>query len=267
MPRPIWEYSCSTRSAPILRAALNHRICPCCGKDSPLRQVETASGGDGRRHTENKQVLACRACGWWFAYVETFDSPCFTVPETALHHVHATGAALARYAQFADPTTVRTLRAEVEMHLRRRGTSNDWAAMEDAVAAILAAFGYQVRVTARSKDGGLDAIVDHPARGSVFVQVKHSRNRIGVNTFRELVGTMHLGGAKCGLLVTSSRFTAGARDLVGKSIEVGSPVELVDGERFLAAMNLVTRSAPPTLHDILELAEPNVRIVDREIVL
>ncbi|WP_437953679.1 restriction endonuclease [Sorangium sp. So ce296] len=137
--------------------------------------------------------------------------------------------------------------------------------MEDATAAILRSFGYQARVTARSKDGGVDIILDSSTRGTIFVQVKQSRNKVDVEVFCELVGTMYVEGVHSGMLVTSSRFTGPTKHLAGRAQARGIVVELVDGERFLAALNLCARLRPPTLKDIELVVKSRVVLRDERI--
>ena len=55
-------------------------------------------------------------------------------------------------------------------------------------------FGHSTRETVRSRDGGIDAIVDDSSRGTVIVQVKHTKDKVGVEQFRELIGTMCIHG-------------------------------------------------------------------------
>lgn len=266
MNRPIWKYSSSTISSGLLSAVFSARTCPCCPAQPLLIPQEECDVGDGRTYSENQQVLVCTLCGWWFSFIESYDSSCRSAhPETALHRVNATGAALAKYTDFPDPTTINILRTEVEAHLHKNGTSNEWRAMEVAVVGILGSFGYQARVTARTRDGGFDAVFEHPTFGTVFVQVKHSKNSVGVATFRELVGTMHLNRTHHGILVTSSRFTNGVDKLLVQAEDVGTSIELVDGEGFLAALDLTTCLTPPTLRQVLDVAKPSIAIINREI--
>jgi hypothetical protein len=65
----------------------------------------------------------------------------------------------------------------------------------------------------------------------------------------------------------SSRFTRGVDQLAVEARTAGSVVELVDGERFLDALDLTTRSAPPNLCQVLDLAQPEVPIVSRTILI
>jgi hypothetical protein len=259
MSQTIWNYPTTTVAIPVLRAAFEQKRCPCCQTVS-LSCSEGSERGDGRFHTEFDGVDVCSTCGWWLAsryFCHTEDCRSSLVEEADLR-VTASGAALEKYGEFDDPSTLALLQGEVEKHLKRHGTSQLWAAMEDATLAILRSFGYQARPTARSKDGGVDIILDGGSRGTVFIQVKHSRNTVGVSVFRELVGTMSIDRVRAGLLLTSSRFTEPTKALAKRAEAEGIVVELVDGQRFLAALNLSARLRPPTLEEIAAIAEPGV---------
>lgn len=261
----IWRFPQRTTDHGVLAFAYHQELCPSC--HVRIACADRASEGDGRAVSRNDQVLVCPTCGWWGAFSTLVDSSCGWVPNEAFLHVRGAGAALERFGDFPDDETLLLLTREVDRHLCSGGTSRQWAALEDATVAVLRAFGYQVRATARSKDDGVDAVLDHATHGQVFVQVKHSRNKVGVSAFRELVGTMCLGGARVGLLVTSSRFTRGAEELSNRGEAAGVRIELVDGERFLAALRLTTRSALPTWSEVVSMAELDTTIVGRSLQL
>lgn len=149
----------------------------------------------------------------------------------------------------------------MKQHLSGKGVSKAWDAMEDATLMILKGFGYQARATARSKDGGVDIILDHPVKGTVYVQVKHSKNKIGVEILRELVGTMCIRGINDALLVTSSGFTRGVQRERNSASNAGKTVELIDGKRFISALNLSSKLHTPKLDEILTIAQPSMPIL------
>jgi restriction endonuclease Mrr len=207
-------------------------------------------------------ITVCPDCGWWLASKDTWDSSCGSVPDRAIRCTRATGAALQRYGSGPTGSSLEQLRDEIELHVRGKGNSDAWAAMEDATLAILNSMGYHVVATTRTKDGGVDVLLEHTSFGRVCVQVKHSKNKIGVRVLRELIGTMCIHSANDGLLVTSSAFTRGTedeRDLAQEN--AGRVIELVDGRQFLAALNLTSRDKPPTLDEIAAVAEPSVEII------
>jgi HJR/Mrr/RecB family endonuclease len=157
------------------------------------------------------------------------------------------------------------LESEIEAHLLSSGTSTAWAVMEDVTKGVFREFGYQARVTARSKDGGIDVIVDHTDHGEVYAQVKHTKNKVGVRVLRELIGTMAINGATNSLLVTSSHFTRGVTKEQSLAAERGFMVELVDGRRLLTSLNLTYRRTPPTVADVMAIAKPSVNLIHEEV--
>jgi HJR/Mrr/RecB family endonuclease len=130
---------------------------------------------------------------------------------------------------------------------------------------VLREFGYDARVTARSKDGGIDVIVDHNGYGDVYAQVKHTKNKVGVRVLRELVGTKAINGATNSLLVTSSQFTRGVTKEQTLAAQRGFVVELVDGSRLLASLNLAYRRSPPTVDEVMSIARPSVELIRDEV--
>jgi Restriction endonuclease len=259
MTQLIWNYPTSTESVPLLKQVFSNPFCPCC-KQQPLLTPRDKQASYGSNYSEDLQIFVCPECGWWFISKDSWSSYCDD-RDRAFRNVYATGAALARYSALLDSEQITLLCNEVKQHLSGRGVSKAWDAMEDATLMILKEFGYQARATARSKDGGVDIILDHPVKGTVYVQVKHSKNKIGVEILRELVGTMCIRGINDALLVTSSGFTKGVQCERDSASNAGRIVELVDGERFIAALNLSSKLHIPKLDEILTVAQPSTPIL------
>ena len=93
-------------------------------------------------------------------------------------------------------------------------------------------------VTGRTGDGGIDGIINEDKLGfsQVYVQAKrwnfdHKVSSPDVHTF---VGALAAKGATKGLYITTSQFTAAARDV---AVEVKSPkLILVDGQELARLM-------------------------------
>ncbi|WFU58265.1 restriction endonuclease [Bradyrhizobium pachyrhizi] len=173
---------------------------------------------------------------------------------------------MATFSPALDQAQIGLLTREIEQHLLGRGSADEWATLEDASTAILREFGYEARGTARSKDGGVDIVVQHPDGGpaAIYAQIKHTRNKVGVRVLRELIGTMGIHATHSGLLVTSSVFTAGVFRETEMAAQSGFFVELVDGATLLASLRLTYRTAAPTVAEILDVARPNVIILSGE---
>ncbi|MEZ5627388.1 MAG: restriction endonuclease [Rhodocyclaceae bacterium] len=104
----------------------------------------------------------------------------------------------------------------------------------------------------------------------VYAQVKHTKNKVlgsedGVRVLRELIGTMAINGATNSLLVTSSGFTRGVTKEQALAAQRGFVVELVDGGRLLASLNLAYRLNPPTVTEVMAVAKPAVELIRDEV--
>ncbi|AZC48417.1 hypothetical protein C4K35_0812 [Pseudomonas chlororaphis subsp. piscium] len=267
MIAPIWQYSSHTQSAPLLTSVFHNNTCPCCAQSPHLRISDRKDESDGRRYSEYIKVMRCELCGWWFVSRDTWDSSCGSVPDRALRSLTATGAALRTFSPGPDDIQLALLESEIESHLLRHGASEAWAQLEDVTRGVLREFGYDARITARSKDGGIDVIVDHSTLGDIYAQVKHTKNKVGVRVLRELIGTMAINGATNSLLVTSSRFTRGVTKEQALAAQRGFVVELVDGSRLLSSLNLTYRRTPPTLSEVMDAAKPNIQLIYEEVEL
>jgi len=87
---------------------------------------------------------------------------------------------------------------------------------EEISAEIFARLGYSVELTPRSKDGGVDILLAQKTDvGSFlyFVECKlYAADRpVGIELVNALVGVVERGKATAGLLMTTSRFTSGAK--------------------------------------------------------
>jgi restriction system protein len=87
---------------------------------------------------------------------------------------------------------------------------------EEFMAELYAQHGYEVELTAPSKDGGVDFYATkHEAFGSMITVVEAKRyspeHRVGVGLIRQLNGVVDRLRANAGVLVTTSFFTKGAR--------------------------------------------------------
>lgn len=92
---------------------------------------------------------------------------------------------------------------------------------EEFVAALYEKHGFEVELTAPSRDGGLDLYaVRYEPYGKVLTIVECKRNApdrpVGVELVRSLYGAVEDKGASIGVLATSSSFTAGAEKLQEK---------------------------------------------------
>ena len=88
---------------------------------------------------------------------------------------------------------------------------------EELVAELLSRKGFKVELTPPSKDGGFDmyaAKSDTLGRFLFLVECKRysQTNKVGVNIVRALHGVVQDKKANAGVVVTTSFFTAGAKE-------------------------------------------------------
>lgn len=108
--------------------------------------------------------------------------------------------------------------------------------------------GFETIVTKPSQDGGVDVIAElkQPLlRGRVLVQCKRYQGSIGEPIVRELVGVVDHERAMKGIIICTSRFTAGA-----EKFAEGKPIELIDGselERLIKRYWIGEESFNPTV--------------------
>lgn len=147
----------------------------------------------------------------------------------------------------ADPleaieNSVATLHSEVAAELLKRLREQDPAFLERSVLDVLVAMGYggaeqRATVIGGSGDGGVDGVIDQDPLGleRVYVQAKRyaKDNNVGRPDIQGFVGALHGKGANRGVFITTSSFTADAREYART---VGLRVILIDGQRLSELM-------------------------------
>lgn len=131
------------------------------------------------------------------------------------------------------------INAELRDELLMRFRAASPAFFEQVVVDLLRAMGFASRdgarafVTGKSGDGGIDGVVNQDALGldAIYVQAKRyaEGNGVGRPVVQAFVGSMTGESAQKGVFVTTSHFTADARDYVSR---VQQRVILVDGEQL-----------------------------------
>ena len=123
---------------------------------------------------------------------------------------------------------------------------------ERLVGEFLKAKGFSdVEVTRQSRDGGIDGHCRMPfVKLAVAFQAKEWKNVVDARPVRELAGVVATGNFDRGVFVTTSRFTAGAKE------EYDGPqsrIQLVDGDclvRELIKMKLGVNVIPVTRYEL-----------------
>lgn len=134
------------------------------------------------------------------------------------------------------------VRREVAADLIARLREQSPAFFEQAVVDVLLAMGYggseqRGRQIGGSGDGCVDGVIDQDALGldQIYVQAKRyaEGNNVGREAIQAFIGALHGFGAGRGVFITSSSFTAGAREYARA---IPTRIILIDGDRLADLM-------------------------------
>ncbi len=137
---------------------------------------------------------------------------------------------------------VQALNSEAETELRRRLQASSPEFFEKAVVELLWAMGYggthgQKRHVGKTGDGGIDGVIGQDALGlqKVYIQAKRygDGNNAQAGEVRDFYGALRARGAEKGVFITTSKFSAGARDTAAR---FSGDIVLIDGIRLTALM-------------------------------
>lgn len=104
-------------------------------------------------------------------------------------------------------------------------------AFEDMVVEFYTATGHRAKRTGATGDHGVDVVVQ-PNNGEKWVvQCKRWRGTVGEPVIRDFLGVMHHEKADKGMIITTGKFSAQAREWAK-----GKPLTLVKGDQFLSAL-------------------------------
>ena len=101
-----------------------------------------------------------------------------------------------------------------------------WSELELHVAGFYRRQGYRITMTPRSGDQGVDVIADGNGR-RIAIQVKQYAGNVDNTPVQEVVGGLAVYGCTHGVVITTSRFTSGA-----KALAAANGIELIDGETY-----------------------------------
>ncbi len=136
----------------------------------------------------------------------------------------------------------KTLRSTLAAELLDRLKSSNWQFFEEVVVRLLVAMGYGGSLAdagqriGKAGDGGIDGIIKEDRLGLdlVCIQAKRWDATVGRPVVQAFVGSMDYYRSRKGVLISTSNFSADAKDYVGK-IE-GKKVVLIDGETLADLM-------------------------------
>lgn len=113
--------------------------------------------------------------------------------------------------------------------------------MEQLVIDLLLAMGYGASaedagaVIGKSHDGGVDGVIKEDKLGleEIYVQAKNWEANIGNHEITSFIGALVNKGARKGIFITTSKFTASARKVDPKNT---NRIKLIDGEQLVQLM-------------------------------
>ncbi len=91
------------------------------------------------------------------------------------------------------------------------------------------------QVVGKSGDEGIDGIIKEDRLGLdvIYVQAKRWKNSVGSPEIQGFIGALQLKGAHKGIFITTSNFTAAARDIANR---IGNRIVLIDGIQLAQLM-------------------------------
>lgn len=135
----------------------------------------------------------------------------------------------------------RTLRSDLEARLLQQVKELSPAFFERLVVDLLVNMGYggsredAGRAIGRSRDGGIDGIINEDRLGLdvVYIQAKRWEGTVGRPEIQKFAGALQGQRARKGIFITTSDFTKDALDYASR---IDSRLVLIDGERLARLM-------------------------------
>jgi restriction system protein len=227
----VWEYKSQTKDT--LHRAMCSVDCPYCR--SALHRYDSIFDYRAWGATEEWRVRACRTCGWW-KIANYFDDP---EGNLSIRTRSAAAGSLKRLDLTSLETPLTEVRDYLIAHYDSRFRVNPYL-FEHVVGSVFKDLHYEVVVTGRSGDNGIDVLL-HKGDEIVGVQVKRYHGSIKTAQIRELLGALVIHGYTKGMFVTTSQFQSGADTTAAMAATRGLDIALVDGESFFDALRLSQR--------------------------
>lgn len=138
-------------------------------------------------------------------------------------------------------TAYQHVRTELAESLIQHIKNNSWEFFEHMVVKLLVAMGYGGSVrdagqaTRKTGDGGIDGVIKQDRLGldSIYLQAKRWENVVGRPEIQKFVGALHGQRAKKGVFITTSYFTADAKDYAQ---QIDPKIVLIDGAELVELM-------------------------------
>jgi restriction system protein len=196
------------------------------------------------------QLSICPHCGWWSVF-RVHQNEYERTAGLAESHSGTIGC-----LKELDLSDISAPLDEVRQYLIAKKDSVFDAhpkLLEDVVYSMFKDLGWNARVTSYIGDRGIDVILDGPNGTTIGVQVKRYKKerRIEAEQIRSLAGALILNGHTKGIFITTSNYRKGAREAAQELTAIGYPIELIDADRFLAALGIAQ-------HNSFELSQEKV---------
>lgn len=233
----MWEYEKAKRLLTI--ESVYSDVCIFC--ETPLLNIPAESFEAGIKRLF-VQLSICPHCGWWSVFrvhqneyertagiAESYSGTIGCLKELDLTDVSAPLDEVRRYL-LAKKDSVYDAHPKL---------------FEDVVCGMFKDLGWEARATAYIGDKGVDVILDGPDGSTVGVQVKRYKKerRIEAEQIRSLAGALLQNGHTKGIFVTTSKYRRGAKEAAREFASKGYPIELIDAERFLAALGIAQHNS------------------------
>lgn len=262
----IWKHADSLRDDETVKQLADTKQCPHCKTPlTKLREnINREKPNDGGSLTGMAyNAKFCMLCGWWVINSTLVRSTSFDFNSDKLAAV----ASLKNLdlsdlsIPIEDIRSFLTAKYDELQHLHPR-------LLEQTVASVLVPEGFTSLVTGYTKDEGIDAIFYSPNGNETGIQVKQSKNKIGVEQIREFTGALVMRGITEGAFVTTSDYTRGAKKGAKEATKRGYTIELYNAERFYEALKLYQRRRYQDKEELIaSIGTPNLRLIDSTHVL
>lgn len=256
----IWVHAHGILDLGTIQRLATVQRCPYCRSFLSLlkdARTDERSRDGGSLTGEDFKVAACPVCGWW----RVRKTKGWSTSWEFRTKTHAAVAALRNLDLMDLSVPLEEIRSFLAANYDVRFAINP-RRFEETVASVLVPEGFTSRVTAYTKDGGLDAIFDGPTGEVIGVEVKRHKGTIGVALIRAFTGALVVHGITRGVFVTTSRFSRDARLAADAANERGYGIELLDAPRFLEALELTQRQFYKDTGEFLHsIGEPDLQLV------
>lgn len=172
---------------------------------------------------------SCRKCGWWYKFLITNSG--------------GNATSVAEMLAF-DINDTALLANELCSHLARRYSDIYQLSprrFEEAVAEVYRSMGWQVTLTAQTRDGGLDlCCLANDKNEKCIVECKRysAERTVGIAVVDRLVGVSIRTGSNSAHLVTSSSFSRPALQAAAEARKQGITLELTDASELLRLLEV-----------------------------